>query len=112
MPVIMLFVVREKNHVSGVHRASSCISPAANGSSFASLLSFRTLISPTSDIPHRKDDAVNVVQRHQWLGLALRDVTTSWSVLLETWATLRTLGGWDIFVCSGTVGGCNTDFAD
>ena len=112
MPVIMLFVVREKNHVSRVHRVSSCISPSANASWFASFLSFQALISPTSDVPHRKDDAVDVVQRHQWLGLAVRDVTTSWSVLLEAWATLRTLGGWDIFMCSGTIGGCNSDFAD
>lgn len=74
--------------------------------------SFHALISPTSDVPHRKDDAVDVVQRHQWLGLAVRDVTTSWSVLLEAWTTLRTLGGGDIFMCSGTIGGCNSDFAD
>jgi hypothetical protein len=104
--------MKEKNYVSRVHRFSSCISPSANASSFVSLLSFHALISPTSDVPHRKDDAVDVVQRHQWLGLAVRDVTTSWSVLLEAWATLGTLGGWDIFMCSSTIGGCNSDFAD
>jgi hypothetical protein len=65
---------------------------------------------PASDVPHRKDDAVDVVQRHQWLGLAVRDVTASWSVLLEPWATLRALRGWDIFMCSGTIGGCSSDF--
>jgi hypothetical protein len=114
MPVIMPFAIheREKNYVPRVHRVSPCISPSANASSFASLLLIPRSDQSTSDVPHRKDDAVDVVERHQWLGLAVRDITTSWSVLLEAWATLRTLGGWDIFMCSGTIGGCNSDFAD
>jgi hypothetical protein len=98
--------MKEKNYVSRVHRVSSCISPLANASSLASLL---LIPHSTSNVPHREGDAVDVVERHQWLGLAVRDITTSWSVLLEAWATLRTLRGWDIFMCSGTIGGCNSD---
>src|ERR1700722_12777726 len=101
MPVIMPFAIHERITVSlpiSLLQPMPLLIPRSNQS--------------TSDVPHRKDDAVDVVQRHQWLGLAVRDITTSWSVLLEAWATLRTLGGWDIFMCSGTIGGYNSDFAD
>src|SRR2546423_4977678 len=100
MPVIMPFVAHERMPiVIGFRRVCSSIT-------FSHLhhCSPVSPLTPNSNIPHRKDNAVDIEEWHQWLGLAVRNIAAAWCVLLVARPTLRTLGGWNIFMSSGAIG--------
>jgi hypothetical protein len=89
--MIMPFITPNRKEGSVQHHHVSLDSCLGNLSSASSCPSqshgFRL------DVPHREDDAVDVEERHQRLGLRFGRLAAPWGILLVARTTLRTLRG-------------------